>query len=103
MCACVFVCLCAHSQGYLWKKGHLRRNWTERWFSLRPSSLVYFVSEDSHDCKGLIELDLNCCVEVAATTNISETKIYVLVLSIRQTPKMPIGAKEPNRGPLNIQ
>ncbi|XP_067091714.1 differentially expressed in FDCP 6 homolog [Osmerus mordax] len=51
-------------EGYLWKKGHLRRNWTERWFSLRPSSLLYFVSEDSHDCKGLIELDLNCCVEV---------------------------------------
>lgn len=51
-------------EGYVWKKGHLRRNWNERWFSLRPSSLVYYVSEDRRECKGVIELDLNCCVEV---------------------------------------
>ncbi|XP_072521930.1 differentially expressed in FDCP 6 homolog isoform X1 [Salminus brasiliensis] len=51
-------------EGYLWKKGHLRRNWTERWFCLKPSVLSYYTSEDRKECKGSIELDLNCCVEV---------------------------------------
>ncbi|KTG36820.1 hypothetical protein cypCar_00015862 [Cyprinus carpio] len=51
-------------EGYLWKKGHLRRNWTERWFCLKPGSLSYFISEDCKDCKGVIEVDQNCCVEV---------------------------------------
>ncbi|XP_066527378.1 differentially expressed in FDCP 6 homolog [Hoplias malabaricus] len=51
-------------EGYLWKKGQLRRNWTERWFCLRPSSLTYFLSEDRKECKGSIELDNNCCVEI---------------------------------------
>uniref|UniRef100_A0A671R2D5 Peroxisome proliferator-activated receptor delta-like n=1 Tax=Sinocyclocheilus anshuiensis TaxID=1608454 RepID=A0A671R2D5_9TELE len=51
-------------EGYLWKKGHLRRNWTERWFCLKPGSLSYFTSEDCRDCKGVIEMDQNCCVEV---------------------------------------
>ncbi|KAG9260752.1 differentially expressed in FDCP 6 homolog isoform X1 [Astyanax mexicanus] len=51
-------------EGYLWKKGHLRRNWTERWFCLKPSVLSYYTSEDRKECKGNIELDQNCCVEV---------------------------------------
>uniref|UniRef100_A0A671KKC1 DEF6 guanine nucleotide exchange factor a n=1 Tax=Sinocyclocheilus anshuiensis TaxID=1608454 RepID=A0A671KKC1_9TELE len=51
-------------EGYLWKKGQLRRNWIERWFTLRPSTLIYFTSEDRKDRKGNIQLDGNCCVEV---------------------------------------
>ncbi|XP_051551163.1 differentially expressed in FDCP 6 homolog [Myxocyprinus asiaticus] len=51
-------------EGYLWKKGHLRRNWTERWFCLKPGSLSYYVNEDGKECKGVIEMDQNCCVEV---------------------------------------
>lgn len=51
-------------EGYLWKKGHLRRNWTERWFCLKPRVLSYYTSEDRKECKGSIELDQNCCVEV---------------------------------------
>ncbi|XP_051977699.1 differentially expressed in FDCP 6 homolog [Xyrauchen texanus] len=51
-------------EGYLWKKGHLRRNWTERWFCLKPGSLSYYVNEDGRECKGVIEMDQNCCVEV---------------------------------------
>ncbi|XDV23090.1 hypothetical protein PO909_027802 [Leuciscus waleckii] len=51
-------------EGYLWKKGHLRRNWTERWFCLKPGSLSYYASEDGKECKGVIEMDQNCCVEV---------------------------------------
>ncbi|XP_029101855.1 differentially expressed in FDCP 6 homolog [Scleropages formosus] len=51
-------------EGYLWKRGQLRRNWTERWFTLRPSTLAYFASEDRKERKGSIMLDGNCCVEV---------------------------------------
>ncbi|XP_034445634.1 differentially expressed in FDCP 6 homolog isoform X2 [Hippoglossus hippoglossus] len=51
-------------EGYLWKKGQLRRNWKERWFTLRPSSLCYYTGEDRKDCQGNIALDGNCCVEV---------------------------------------
>ena len=51
-------------QGYLWKKGQLRRNWKERWFTLRPSNLSYYTGEDRKDCQGNIVLDGNCCVEV---------------------------------------
>ncbi|KAI1890751.1 hypothetical protein AGOR_G00156850 [Albula goreensis] len=51
-------------EGYLWKKGQLRRNWTERWFKLRPSTLTYYVSEDCKERKGSIPLDHNCCVEI---------------------------------------
>nr|DBA17646.1 TPA: hypothetical protein GDO54_003063 [Pyxicephalus adspersus] len=50
-------------QGYLWKKGHKRKNWTERWFVLKPNVMTYYVSEDLKDKKGDIILDPNCCVE----------------------------------------
>ena len=46
------------------KKGHKRKNWTERWFVLRPSNITYYASEDMVDKKGDIVLDPNCCVEV---------------------------------------
>ncbi|XP_004407800.1 PREDICTED: differentially expressed in FDCP 6 homolog [Odobenus rosmarus divergens] len=51
-------------QGYLWKRGHLRRNWAERWFQLQPSSLCYFGSEECKEKRGTIPLDAQCCVEV---------------------------------------
>lgn len=61
----VIVCVdCVNPQGYLWKKGQLRRNWKERWFTLWPSHLAYFTGEDRKDCQGNIALDANCCVEV---------------------------------------
>ncbi|XP_061738996.1 switch-associated protein 70 isoform X2 [Nerophis ophidion] len=50
-------------QGYMMKKGHKRKNWTERWFVLRPTSLSYYVCEDLVDMKGHITLHQNCCVE----------------------------------------
>nr|XP_046201657.1 switch-associated protein 70-like [Oncorhynchus gorbuscha] len=50
-------------QGYMMKKGHKRKNWTERWFVLGPNSMSYYVSEDLTDKKGDISLDRNCCVE----------------------------------------
>uniref|UniRef100_A0A2K5QYR9 Switch-associated protein 70 n=1 Tax=Cebus imitator TaxID=2715852 RepID=A0A2K5QYR9_CEBIM len=51
------------SQGYMMKKGHRRKNWTERWFVLKPNIISYYVSEDLNDKKGDILLDENCCVE----------------------------------------
>ncbi|XP_034975248.1 switch-associated protein 70 [Zootoca vivipara] len=50
-------------QGYMWKKGHKRKNWTERWFVLKPSIISYYVSEDLKDKRGEIILDGNCTVE----------------------------------------
>ncbi|XP_067444712.1 switch-associated protein 70 isoform X1 [Thunnus thynnus] len=50
-------------QGYVMKKGHMRKNWTERWFVLQPTSLSYYVCEDLVEKKGVIMLDRNCCVE----------------------------------------
>ncbi|KAI5945350.1 switch-associated protein 70 isoform X2 [Manis javanica] len=50
-------------QGYMMKKGHKRKNWTERWFVLKPNIISYYVSEDLKDKKGDIFLDGNCCVE----------------------------------------
>ncbi|XP_054627337.1 switch-associated protein 70 isoform X2 [Dunckerocampus dactyliophorus] len=50
-------------QGYMLKKGHKRKNWTERWFVLRPTSLSYYVCEDLVDMKGQITLNQHCCVE----------------------------------------
>ncbi|XP_014385117.1 PREDICTED: differentially expressed in FDCP 6 homolog [Myotis brandtii] len=51
-------------QGYLWKRGHLRRNWAERWFQLQPSCLCYFGSEECKEKRGTIPLDGQCCVQV---------------------------------------
>ncbi|KAF5891979.1 switch-associated protein 70-like, partial [Clarias magur] len=50
-------------QGYMTKKGHKRKNWTERWFELRIDSISYYVSEDLAEKKGCIPLDRHCCVE----------------------------------------
>lgn len=51
-------------QGYMWKKGHVRRNWTERWFVLKPSFMAYYISEGLKDKRGEIQLDKNCVIEV---------------------------------------
>ncbi|XP_051916516.1 switch-associated protein 70b [Hippocampus zosterae] len=50
-------------QGYMLKKGHKRKNWTERWFTLKPNSISYYVSEDQAEKKGDILLDQDCSVE----------------------------------------
>lgn len=53
----------------MWKKGHVRRNWTERWFVLKPSTMAYYVSEDVKDKRGEIQLDKSCVVEVGEGTS----------------------------------
>ncbi|XP_070763202.1 switch-associated protein 70b isoform X1 [Enoplosus armatus] len=50
-------------QGYMMKKGHKRKNWTERWFMLKPNSISYYVGEDLAEQKGDILLDGGCTVE----------------------------------------
>lgn len=50
-------------KGYLVKKGHVRRNWQERWFVLKPGSLIYYVAEDLKEKKGEILLEESSVVE----------------------------------------
>ncbi|XP_029289562.1 switch-associated protein 70b isoform X2 [Cottoperca gobio] len=50
-------------QGYMMKKGHKRKNWTERWFMLKPNFIHYYVGEDLAEKKGEILLDGNCGAE----------------------------------------
>uniref|UniRef100_A0A3Q3AVX5 Switch-associated protein 70 n=1 Tax=Kryptolebias marmoratus TaxID=37003 RepID=A0A3Q3AVX5_KRYMA len=50
-------------QGYMMKKGHKRKNWTERWFVLKPNFISYYVGEDLAEKKGDILLDGSCTVE----------------------------------------
>ncbi|XP_072242494.1 switch-associated protein 70b [Leuresthes tenuis] len=50
-------------QGYMMKKGHKRKNWTERWFMLKPNTISYYVGEDLAEKKGDILLDGSCTVE----------------------------------------
>lgn len=52
-------------KGYLVKKGHVRRNWQERWFVLKPGSLMYYVAEDLKEKKGEILLEESSVVESA--------------------------------------
>jgi hypothetical protein len=56
------------------KKGHKRKNWTERWFLLKPNSISYYVSEDLAEKKGDILLDGNCCVEARNTKRHQQTQ-----------------------------
>ncbi|XP_078680117.1 switch-associated protein 70-like [Branchiostoma floridae x Branchiostoma belcheri] len=41
-------------EGLMSKKGHVRTNWKERWFVLKPCSLVYYTGKDQKDKKGEI-------------------------------------------------
>lgn len=54
----------------MWKKGHIRRNWTERWFVLKPSTMAYYVGEDLMEKRGEMQLDKNCVVEVGGGTRL---------------------------------
>ncbi|XP_043564855.1 differentially expressed in FDCP 6-like isoform X2 [Chiloscyllium plagiosum] len=56
----VMVC----EEGYMWKKGNVRRNWNERWFVLKPSKLDYYLNEDLKEKKGEIHLDMDSSVEM---------------------------------------
>lgn len=62
-------------QGYMMKKGHKRKNWTERWFVLKPNVISYYVGEDLAEQKGDVLLDGNCIVEArnSSVDLISET------------------------------
>ncbi|XP_068595335.1 switch-associated protein 70b [Brachionichthys hirsutus] len=50
-------------QGYMMKKGHKRKNWTERWFVLKPDNISYYVREDLANQKGDILLNAHSSVE----------------------------------------
>ncbi|TRY93136.1 hypothetical protein DNTS_016479 [Danionella cerebrum] len=50
-------------KGYLLKKGHVRRNWQERWFVLKPGVLTYYAAEDLKEKKGEILLEDSIVVD----------------------------------------
>ncbi|XP_059928310.1 switch-associated protein 70-like [Gadus macrocephalus] len=50
-------------QGYVMKKGHKMKIWSERWFILRSNTLSYYLSEDLVDKRGDAVLDQNSSVE----------------------------------------
>ncbi|EGC38074.1 hypothetical protein DICPUDRAFT_86690 [Dictyostelium purpureum] len=52
-------------QGYLTKKGAMRRNWTKRWFVLKQGYLFYFKTSKDKKPKGIIQLN-----------NVSVTRSY---------------------------
>lgn len=75
----------SRAQGYLWKKGQLRRNWSERWFTLKPSVLSYYMSEERKEKKGSIALDKHCCVEVQPAPRSAQGQ---------ETQEIPFGPQE---------
>lgn len=64
----------------MWKKGHVRRNWTERWFVLKASSIEYYVSEDLKDKRGEVKLNKDCVVEVGEETEGTEFEHVTTIL-----------------------
>ena len=50
-------------QGTLTKKGHMRHNWKERWFSLTPGMLKYYAGKDKKSLKGVIYINKRTKVE----------------------------------------
>ncbi|KAK7811619.1 hypothetical protein U0070_006055 [Myodes glareolus] len=77
-------------QGYMMKKGHKRKNWTERWFVLKPNIISYYVSEDLREKKGDILLDENCCVETASPANSQPSQNVTSKQKLKMADKMPI-------------
>ncbi|XP_075993800.1 switch-associated protein 70b [Genypterus blacodes] len=64
-------------QGFMMKKGHKRKNWTERWFMLKPDSISYYMGEDLTEKKGDIVLDGNCCVESLPDKEGKKNLLYI--------------------------
>uniref|UniRef100_A0A4W3KA29 PH domain-containing protein n=1 Tax=Callorhinchus milii TaxID=7868 RepID=A0A4W3KA29_CALMI len=58
-------------QGYMWKKGHVRRNWNERWFVLKICCISYYINEDLREKSSWIRtsfdpglFDGHCCEQL---------------------------------------
>jgi PH domain len=69
----MYICLCVRSfgfvcqpsflplgnpekEGWLVKKGHMMKNWRNRWFILKERQLYYFKSKESAEAKGRVDL-----------------------------------------------
>ena len=50
-------------QGYLVKKGHKMKSLKERWFVLKPTSLIYFTNRTCTEQKGVIVVNKSSSVE----------------------------------------
>eukprot|EP01133_Synstelium_polycarpum_P007297 gene7297-8485_t len=80
-------------QGYLTKKGAMRRNWTKRWFVLKQGYLFYFKTSRDKKPKGIIQL-LNVivsksyykphCMAVKSTNSDKEDREFLICASNQQ-------------------
>jgi len=50
-------------EGFLFKKGQKRRNWTKRWFTLRDGVMLYYHNEKKKQQKGEIQIYSNTVVD----------------------------------------
>ncbi|XP_038053802.1 switch-associated protein 70-like [Patiria miniata] len=51
-------------KGFLHKKGHVMKNWKERWFVLKPRHLTYYTSRKEKDKKGDIHIKASWKAEI---------------------------------------
>ena len=51
-------------QGYLLKRGHVRKNWKKRWFVLMPGELKYYISDGEEEAIGTCYLTRNSKVRL---------------------------------------
>ncbi|KAF2074982.1 hypothetical protein CYY_003721 [Polysphondylium violaceum] len=61
-------------QGYLIKKGHIRRNWNVRWFQLRRNILTYSKTPTEPKLSGTLTLTKETEVDIA--TNMKRTNCF---------------------------
>jgi len=61
-------------QGYLIKKGHIRRNWNVRWFTLRRNVLTYSKTPTEPKLSGTLTLTKDTEVDIA--TNMKRTNCF---------------------------
>ncbi|KAK7913327.1 hypothetical protein WMY93_013538 [Mugilogobius chulae] len=64
-------------QGYMVKRCHKGKNWTEYWFLLRSNSLEYYVSEDLMEIKGVLVIGSNCTVESLPDTDGKSCVLFI--------------------------
>uniref|UniRef100_A0A2K5RFX3 PH domain-containing protein n=1 Tax=Cebus imitator TaxID=2715852 RepID=A0A2K5RFX3_CEBIM len=85
-------------QGYMMKKGHRQKNWTERWFVLKRNIISYYVSEDLNDKKGDILLDENCCLESLLLKLVLQKKKQEWIQAIHSTiHPLKLGSPPPHK------
>ncbi|XP_042191366.1 LOW QUALITY PROTEIN: differentially expressed in FDCP 6-like [Callorhinchus milii] len=75
-------------EGYMWKKGHVRWNWNERWFILKICCISYYINEDLREKSSWIR--------TAESSSLYLERVKKLLLQSTST-LLPLADKEGNR------